>query len=267
MRKSATAVILILILAGAAAGGYFFGKNSGAGIGDQSTVSEFKSQLTTLTDNLNVLQGDMSLIGPLLQNHLDAIARVVSVIQPAVLRINVSSNGAEVLGSGFFVRSDGYAITNNHVIETKGVITATLMTGDVYEAVIVAADTERDLALLKLKGTRTDFPAAVVGMSSATRVGDDVVACGFPLGFDLPGPASFTRGIISAIRTINGFSFVQTDCEVDPGSSGGCVVNMECEVVGVTSDEVLPPTTELRALALAIPSDDLLSFIKANLKQ
>jgi S1-C subfamily serine protease len=197
---------------------------------------------------------------------MNATITVINTINPALLRITVSAKGVAVSGSGFIIRNDGYAITNHHVIETAGSITVTTGDNNQYNATVTASDSNRDLALLKLDSKRTDFPVAVLGLSSDLIIGDDVVACGYPLGFNLPGPASFTRGIISAERTLNGQDFVQTDCEVDPGSSGGCLINVRGAVVGVMSDAVLPAGQQLEAIALAIPVTDVLTFIANNLK-
>jgi len=266
MKKWVWAAIVLVILGAAGVGGYFLGQRGQNSDQSKTTIKELTSQITTLQDKLKIVQTDLSLVNPLIQNHINAVASVVTAIQPAVVRINVSGDGFQALGSGFIVRSDGYVVTNQHVIDSAKSISVTLLNGNQIDAQVSAADKGRDLALLKLKSSRTDYPVAPVGISSNVTVGDDAVACGFPLGFDLPGPASFTRGIISAVRDLNGLSFLQTDCEVDPGSSGGCLVNLDCQVVGVTSDAVLPPKTELNAIALAIPSNDLLAFLQSKLK-
>ncbi len=266
MTKWVSAAIVLVLIGVAGGGGYFLGLRGQDSEQSKTTNAEFTSQITTLQDKIRIVQSDLSLVNPLIENHVNAVASVVTAIQPAVVRINVSADGFEALGSGFIVRSDGYIVTNQHVVESAKSINVTLLNGNVYVAEVSATDKDRDLALLKLKSNRTDYAVAPVGISSNVSVGDDAVACGFPLGFDLPGPASFTRGIISAVRQLNGLSFLQTDCEVDPGSSGGCLVNMNCQVVGVTSDAVLPPKTELTAIALAIPSNDLLTFLQGSLK-
>ena len=258
--------VAVILIVAAAAGGYLFGRHSGLSGGSETPITALKSQITTLEYSLNTLKSDVSQINPVLQSHVNAIVDVVNILQPAILRITVDGDSVLVSGSGFIIRSDGYAITNHHVIETPGAISVTVMSGDKYAATVVGSDSVRDLALLKLDSTRTDFPVAVLALAPQVVVGEDVVACGFPLGFDLPGPASFTKGIISAIRTLNDLSFVQTDCEIDPGSSGGCLVNSACEVVGVTTDAVLPPNSQLEAIALAIPVTDVQSFIQIYLK-
>ncbi len=259
MRNWSMWLVSILFVVAAAAGGFFYARQS-------NTLQGTQSKILTLEDNLKIVQSDVSRMDPILRDHINSIISVVSAVQPAVLRITVSGQGVEVSGSGFIIRSDGYAVTNQHVIDAAGSIEITLWDNEKFAADVVASDKNRDLALLKLKSSRTDFPVVTLGLPADLIVGTEVVSCGFPLGLDLPGPASFVKGIISALRNLNGLNFVQTDCEIDPGSSGGCVVNLNKVVVGVTSDAVLPSGQSVEAIALAIPVTDVQDFVSKNLK-
>jgi serine protease Do len=262
-----TTLVVILIMA-AGSGGYFYGTRTARHSDNitESPLGTLQLKVVTLEDNLKALKADVSQINPALETHVNAIVDVVNIVQPSILRLTITANQEMVSGSGFIIRSDGYVITNHHVVELSGPITATAMGGETFSATIIGEDSVRDLALLKLATSRTDFPIAMLGLGPAVVVGSDVVACGFPLGFELPGPASFTKGIISAVRTLNNLSFVQTDCELEPGSSGGCLVNAVCEVVGVTVELVIPPGTTLRPIALAIPISDVRTFVRKYLE-
>jgi serine protease Do len=123
------------------------------------------------------------------------------------------------------------------------------------------------LAILKLTGSPANLPAAVLGSASDIVIGGVVIAAGFPLGSDLPGPASFTQGIVSAIRTLDGQKYVQTDVAINPGNSGGALVNRNnAKVIGITSASVLPKGITVEGLGLAIPIDVIQTYIQNNLK-
>ena len=93
------------------------------------------------------------------------------------------------------------------------------------------------------------------------------MAAGFPLGPDLPGPATFTRGIVSAIRTLDSFRYIQTDVTINPGNSGGCIVNLDGKVLGIATSGIEPPRTDTENIGLAIPVDEVTTFIQNNLKK
>ncbi len=142
------------------------------------------------------------------------------------------------LGSGVIVgRSDGtvYVVTNNHVVEKADEIGVSLYDGRKYEAQIVGTDPRKDLALISFE-TDEEVPVAVLGDSDALMVGDFVFAVGNPLGFE----STVTSGIVSALgrRAANMPSFtdyIQTDAAINQGNSGGALVNLHGEVVGINS--------------------------------
>lgn len=190
---------------------------------------------------------------------------IVQMIAPAVVRVDVSGPGFAASGSGVMVDARGYVITNHHVISGATQMVVTLMNGDSYNATVVGSESTRDLALLKLSANRSDFATVTLGTMADAVVGGDVLVAGFPLGTSLPGPVSFNKGIVSALRTYNGLSFVQTDAPVNPGNSGGCLVTMQGKVIGITVAGIVPPTIDAEGINLAIPINDVEAFIKKTL--
>lgn len=137
-------------------------------------------------------------------------------------------------GSGFIVRDDGYIVTNAHVVKDATKIEVRLNDKSTYQAKIVGADSFSDLAVLKIEAR--DLPTLKLGSSKKLRPGEFVIAIGSPLGYD----HSVTLGIISAVeRTvtdINGnINFIQTDAAINRGNSGGPLINLNGEVIGVNT--------------------------------
>lgn len=139
------------------------------------------------------------------------------------------------LGSGFIINKDGYIITNNHVIDGADKISVKLSDGKEYEAKLLGADPEMDVALIKIN-TKKELPFVYLGDSSKTEVGEWVLAIGNPVGQS----NTVTSGIVSAkgrlIPDINMYSdFIQTDAAINPGNSGGPLVNINGEVIGINT--------------------------------
>lgn len=140
-------------------------------------------------------------------------------------------------GSGFVYSSNGFIITNQHVVEGAAKLTVSLNDGKEYDAVLVGSDIMTDVAVLKIEAT--DLIALPIGNSDTARVGEFVLAIGDPISADeLSGSVTF--GIVSALKreiNIDGFvnEYLQTDAAVNPGNSGGPLINMRGEVIGVTS--------------------------------
>ena len=137
-------------------------------------------------------------------------------------------------GSGFLIREDGYLVTNAHVVGDAERIQVRLSDGRRFDAKLVGLDERVDLALLKIEAT--GLPVAQLGDSNRTRVGEFVLALGHPFGLE----QTVSFGIVSRkgapIQVASpGFEFIQTDAAVNPGNSGGPLVNMAGEVVGVNS--------------------------------
>lgn len=164
-------------------------------------------------------------------------------------------------GSGVIATSDGYIITNAHVVDGASSLSVTLPNGDVYEAELVGSDTITDLALLKIDASNLD--AAEFGSSSELMVGDRVMAVGNPGGSEFQ--SSVTFGYISALdRTITTsdeykMTCLQTDAAINPGNSGGALVNSAGQVVGINSSKIVD--TSYEGLGFAIPIDSALPII------
>ena len=143
------------------------------------------------------------------------------------------------LGSGVIIRSDGYIITNNHVVQQADELEVALYDGRFFEATVVGADQSSDLAVIRIDAD--DLPAVPFGSASKVRVGQWVLAFGSPMSEDLDN--TVTAGIVSALgRTsqdlsrINPFAaFIQTDAAINPGNSGGPLVDLRGQLIGINS--------------------------------
>ncbi len=158
-------------------------------------------------------------------------------------------------GSGIIISSDGYIVTNNHVIDNATEVTVTLSDGTEYEAKLVATDSETDIAVIKIEAT--GLPEATLGDSDAVLVGDRAFALGNPLGLDLS--SSFTGGYISGVNRkldIEGedSNFIQTDAAINPGNSGGALVNAYGEVIGINTVKYSGESVE--GIGFAIPINE-----------
>lgn len=160
---------------------------------------------------------------------------------------------SEGAGSGVIITTDGYIVTNNHVIDGATKITVRLPDGTSHDAVLVGKDAQTDLAVLKIEVT--GLTPAVLGTSGDLRVGDLAVAIGNPLG-ELGG--TVTDGIISALEreiTIDGenMTLLQTNAAINPGNSGGGLFNASGELVGIVNAK--SSGTDVEGLGFAIPID------------
>jgi putative serine protease PepD len=173
-----------------------------------------------------------------------AATDVATKALPSVVTISAQSGDAAGTGSGEIIRSDGYILTNNHVISLAangGQVSVLFNDGRSVPAVITGRDPKSDLAVIKVDGEK-DLPVIAFGSSEDVQVGQPVVALGAPLGLS----NTVTSGIVSALdRTIEVpgddgqtallVSAVQTDAAINPGNSGGALVNCAAELIGVPS--------------------------------
>jgi serine protease Do len=156
------------------------------------------------------------------------------------------------LGSGVIVSPDGYILTNNHVVGHADEIHVTLLDKREFTAKVVGKDPKTDLALIKID-TNQPLPAASLGDSDVTEVGDWVVAIGSPFGFNL----TVTSGIVSAKgRALGGNydNFIQTDASINPGNSGGPLFNTSGQVIGINT-AIYSSTGSNAGIGFAIPID------------
>jgi len=154
-------------------------------------------------------------------------------------------------GSGVIINTDGYIITNNHVIKNAHELSVTLNNNKTYEAELIGADPKTDIALLKIDADE-DLPFVTFGDSDQAKIGEWVLAVGNP--FNLT--STVTAGIISAKSRdlTGGQSFIQTDAAVNPGNSGGALVNTNGELVGINT-AISSQTGSYVGYSFAVPSN------------
>ena len=162
---------------------------------------------------------------------------------------------AEGVGSGFIVDPKGLILTNKHVVEGATRISVRLHTGEVLRGEILGEDEETDLAVVKVNTTR-DLPSVKIGNSDDVQVGDWVLAIGSPFGLE----QTVTAGIISTRErqtptSTNFQRFLQTDAAINRGNSGGPLVNMRGEVIGVNS-QIATSTGDYNGIGFALPSNE-----------
>jgi putative serine protease PepD len=207
------------------------------------------------------------------------VTAAAAKITPSVVTINVSGQSESGTGSGVILRTDGYILTNNHVVAvagTSGTISVLTSDGRTAAATIVGTDPSDDLAVIKVSGLG-NLSAATFAKSSDLVVGQSVVAVGAPLGLsntvtagivsDLARPVQTGDSTGGSTSTLPVFSAIQTDAAINPGNSGGPLVNLNGDVVGIDaaiastgSGGVTVPGQSAQSgsigIGFAIPSDE-----------
>ncbi len=184
------------------------------------------------------------------------ISLLVKTVKPAIVTILTEDTPR---GSGFLVSKDGYIVTNAHVMREK-TGKAAFSDGSSADVSLVFVDPEMDFALLKAAGGRT-YPYLNLGNSASCSEGDTVIAAGTPLSFE----TTFTRGIISAVRRsfpAYKAAFIQTDAALSPGNSGGPLINMKGDVIGINSLKISGASVE--GMGFAVSINDVKSHIQAK---
>jgi serine protease Do len=180
---------------------------------------------------------------------LPSLSEVVARVQPSIVYINVGTNQTDFFGlpveaaaSGIIVRQDGYIVTNKHVVETAETVTVMLSDRRVYPVDLknIWMDDVVDIAVIKI--AETNLPVIGLGNPDTINVGDWVIAIGYALGFSpIEGGTTVTVGIVSNLDRsiyVEGtpyYDLIQTDAAINPGSSGGPLLNLDGEVVGINS--------------------------------
>lgn len=211
---------------------------------NQSTESGTKLVQTVNTgDELSTVDISKK-VGPAVVGITSTVNNVMSIF---------GTTTSEGTGSGIIISSDGYIVTNNHVIDGASQVSVTLNTGEEYEAKVIGSDSKTDLAVIKIK-PNTTLTVAELGDSSQVQVGERAVAIGNPLGMEFFG--STTQGIISAInRTITvdnrTMNVIQTDAAINEGNSGGALVNAYGQVIGINAVKISSSSVE--GMGFAIP--------------
>lgn len=250
---TAAAVLNLVILGGFFAVGYGVGAGR---IGNGST-DKVLANLHAETEGMPLLSTTVAAPGELSTVEISkkvgpSVVGITSTVNNVMSFFNTSTT-SEGTGSGIIISSDGYIVTNNHVIERASAVKVTLNTGSEYEAKIVGSDSKTDLAVIKIKPDEA-LTVAELGDSSQIQVGERAIAIGNPLGLEFFG--STTQGIISAInrsitvdnRTMN---VIQTDAAINSGNSGGALVNSYGKVIGINAVKISSSTVE--GMGFAIP--------------
>lgn len=195
-------------------------------------------------------------------------------VLPSIVYIAVESEEGGAAGTGVIVTRSGYVLTNYHIIDESTKIKVMLLTDQTayYDAKVIGFDEDFDLAVLKFQAS--GLVPASLGDSDALSVGETVYAVGNPLG-DLLG--SMTPGIVSGLNRDeevdgNGMGYIQTSAALNPGNSGGALINERGQVVGITSAKItglimdedsfrVEDAAVIEGIGLALPTSDILPFV------
>ena len=199
--------------------------------------------------------------GQVYAQNVDSVVTISCTIQSRVYGQVTQGTSS---GSGFIITSDGYVVTNHHVVENATAIKVIAHDGTEYSATVKGSDANNDVAVLKVEAE--DLPPVTLGSSNDLVIGDMVVAIGNPLGTlsatQTVGYVSGTNREVTTDNTI--INMIQTDAVINPGNSGGPLFNMHGEVVGITTAKYSGTTTSgasIEGIGFAIPIDDVLGII------
>jgi S1-C subfamily serine protease len=190
----------------------------------------------------------------------------IAKVKAAVVEVNVTTQSGSALGSGVIIDQRGYIVTNNHVVSGAQSIEVVLSDGTHLPAQLVGTDPADDLAVLKIT-TSKQLTVATLGDSSKLQVGQDVLAIGNPLGVT----QSVSQGIISALgRTVSEgqggatiTNAIQTDAALNPGDSGGALIDLQGNLIGIPTLGLIDPefNTPANGVGFAIPSNTVASVV------
>ena len=180
-------------------------------------------------------------------------------VEDSVVSISVTLPDGSAQGSGFVIDDQGHIVTNNHVVEDATSISVTFLDGRSVEAELIGRDVYADLAVVKVESISKSLKPIPLGNSSALKVGEQVVAIGNPFGLS----GTMTMGIVSQLgrstQAVGGYlmiDLIQTDAAVNPGNSGGPLLNMKSEVVGVNT-MIVSSSGVSEGVGLAIPANTI----------
>ncbi|MEY8000850.1 S1C family serine protease [Clostridium sp. Mt-5] len=247
--------ILVAAISGGVSGAYMSSKKEATKIytpNNQVVVESHESTGKTNSQNTS-------------QNSITEVAEAVS---PAVVGISNKAEdyfGVQDLGSGsgIIIDSNGYIVTNYHVIQGADKVMVKLSSGKILDASVAGVDEKSDLAVIKVNAK--NLPIVKLGDSSKVKVGDIAIAIGNSLGGEFPG--SVTAGIISALNRkieYNGviYKVIQTDAAMNPGNSGGPLCNIQGDVIGINSLK-LGTDSNIEGMSFAITINEAKNIIKS----
>jgi S1-C subfamily serine protease len=230
------------------------------------------SSVSMISDTTNVGDSDSdNILSSIFDNVSNSIVQVVSVIPP-LFNLNPQAQNTTEVGAGFIYDDAGHIVTGNHVLAGANNVSVVFKEGDRYNATVIGRDAFTDTAVIKiiannitaLPETSISFEPVTLGNSSSLRIGDHVVTIGYPFASKI----AMTAGIIGQTDYLLYFPFlgysvpntILTDVAVNPGNSGGPLINMRGEVIGMIYGRLNPstPTPEqFPGLSVAIPSDTI----------
>ncbi len=199
------------------------------------------------------------------QVYAQNVGSVVGISCDSSATVSGQTLRRSVTGSGFLVTSDGYIVTNYHVVENASSITVNTQSGEQYEGTLIGRDSTADMAVLKIEAE--DLPPVTLGSSASLAIGDMVVAIGNPLSaLEATQTVGYISGKNREVTTdSNVVNMLQTDVAINSGNSGGPLFNMRGEVVGITTAKYSGTTSSgasIEGISFAIPIDDLKKSIE-----
>ncbi len=219
----------------------------------QNQLEEMETSLTEQSSEIQDLQNRIEILDTINQTGLMPWPTIYDQLKDSVVLIQTNLG----LGSGFVYDTKGHIITNQHVIEDASNIQVSFLDGNVTSASVVGMDIYSDIAVIKVNSQVTTLHPVVLGTSSELTVGDPVAAMGNPFGLS----DTLTAGIVSSLeRTMEAaenyviIDIIQIDAAVNPGNSGGPLVNIKGQVVGVNT-ALQSETGTFTGIGFAIPSD------------
>ena len=230
--------------------------------GLQGSVSSLQVNLTNSETKVSTLQADLIKANADI-SKLQAISNaqptipltaLIKSVEPTVVLVETSRGS----GSGIIISQTGYVLTAEHVVTGFSSANVTLVSGERYGSTVIARNATRDIAIIKITSTRTNFPEAILGSSGNISVGEEVVAAGYPL--NLKGLPFFTVGTVSHLGVEAGLNYIYTPASINAGNSGGPLFNLKGQVVGVIVAKYV--STSVEGIGLAIPIDETKPFIQ-----
>lgn len=281
MSNNTWLLLILVIVAAMVVGALLLGRSEGssggkqkdAGFSDRSDVDggddawNYESEDKEKTESLPAYTGVRNGVTLTLQSSAGKQAlryqELYEQCLPTTVSVSVENRDGSGSGSGVVLTEDGYLITCAHVVEDQSSAEVTTDDGKTYSAQLVGLDAQTDLALLKIDAT--DLTPAQFGQSEELQVGDEMLAIGDPLGANFHG--TLTNGILSGIDrdvTLNGYgmTLLQTTAALNSGNSGGPLLNLYGQVVGINNMKMVSTATTVEGLGFAVPSSTVKEIIE-----